>query len=124
MLSDEIEIEYRPIKRVVILDVTQLSKKELFTRVSGLRQAGEPAFLSWAGGFVFFATPLPFDIKEVGREIIQGVLYLQSVEYSSMPVYKSFVEAGTDRIPVIDQSKDRISIAIAKWISARGINKT
>jgi hypothetical protein len=118
-LNDEIEIEYRPIKKIVILEVTELSDKELFTRVSGIRQAGEPAILNWSEGLVFFTTPTPFEIKEVGQALTQGVVYLNSVAYSTMLHYKPFVEAGTDHIPVLDQSKDRIAVAIAKWIKSR-----
>ncbi|UCH37936.1 MAG: hypothetical protein JSV76_01860 [Candidatus Bathyarchaeota archaeon] len=103
----------------MILEATELDQKELFTRVSGIRQAGEPAALSWADGYVFFATPTPIEIREVGQSFIKGTMYLNSIDYSTMQQYKPFVEAGIDRIPVLDQSKDRISKAIVKWIKAR-----
>jgi hypothetical protein len=119
VLTEEIEIEYRPIKKIVILEVTKLDRKELFTRVSGMRQAGEPAALSWAEGLIFFTTPIPLEIREVGQALIQGILYLNSVDYSIMQQYQSFVEAGTDRIPVLNQSKDRTSLAIVRWIKLR-----
>lgn len=118
-MNEEINIEYQPIKKIVILEATELNHKELFTRVSRIRQAGEPAALSWADGFIFFTTPTPLEIREVGQALIKGTVYLNSIDYSIMRQYKSFVEAGTDRIPVLDQSKDRVSLVIVKWIKSR-----
>jgi len=61
MREAEINIEYTPIKHVKIMDVTQLSLKELAKRVQAMTQLGRPTLLNWAQGVAFLSIPMPFD---------------------------------------------------------------
>jgi len=119
-VNENIEIEYRPIKKVVILELLELNNEELFERISAMRRGGQQPFpLYWAEGIAFFAMPASADIPEVSENILKGTAYFGTVMYSSMAKYKSMVTVKRDRIPVINQSKSKIYKSMAKWIKKR-----
>jgi hypothetical protein len=119
-LSEEgIEIEYRPIRKVVILELLELTSKELFNRISAIRMAGQPLPLNWAEGIVFFAMPASAEITEVDENIMKGTAYFSAIMYSSLPKYQPMAQVGVDKIPIIDQSKNRVYTSITKWLKQR-----
>ena len=117
--EDDIEIEYRPIRKIVVLDLEKLDKDELFERASAIRMTGEPIFLNWAEGIVFIAMPASPDITEVDENIMKGTAYFAGVTYSIMSKYQSLAQVGADKIPIIDQSASSMFNSIAKWIMKR-----
>ncbi len=119
MAEEDIEIDYRPVRKAVILDLVQLQKEQLLERVAAIRMAEQPIFLNWAEGIVFIAIPASSDISEVDENITKGVVYFAGITYSLMPKYQSFLQYGTDKIPVIDQSNYAVYRSIAKWIRNR-----
>ena len=119
MAKDDIEIEYRPIRKIVVLDLEKLDKDELFERASAIRMGGQPLFLNWAGGIVFIAVPASPDITEVDENIVKGVAYFAGVTYSMMEKYLPTVQVGADKIPIIDQSKSSIFKSLTEWIVKR-----
>ena len=119
MTEDDIEIEYRPTRKIVILNLEELDKEELFKRASAIRMAEQPIFLNWAEGIVFIALPASTDITEVDENIMKGTAYFAGVTYSLMPKYQPLAQVGADKIPIIDQSKSPIFKSIAKWIIKR-----
>ena len=120
MTEDNIEIEYRPIRKIVILDLEELDQKELFKRVSAIRMIEHPIFLNWAEGIVFIAVPASLEITEVEKNILKGTAYFAGVTYSIMPKYQSLAQVGADKIPIIDQNRSPIFKSIAKWINEKG----
>jgi len=119
LTEDDIEVEYRPTKKIVILNLEELDKEELFKRASAIRMADQPIFLNWAEGLVFIAIPASTDITEVDENITKGTAYFAGVTYSLLPKYQPSVQVGADKIPIIDQSKSPIFKSIAKWIIKR-----
>ena len=119
MSEDDIEIEYRPVKKVVILDLEKLDGAELFKRVSAIRMTEQPIFLNWAEGVVFIAIPANIEITEVDENITKGIAYFSDVTYSFMPKCQPSVQVGADKIPIIDQSRSTIFKSIANWIIKR-----
>ncbi len=119
MIEDDIEVEYRPTKKIVILNLEELDKEELFKRVSAIRMAEQPIFLNWAEGVVFIAVPASSEITEVDENIMKGTVYFAGVTYSLMDKYQPLVQFGVDKIPIIDQSKSFIFRSIANWIKKR-----
>jgi hypothetical protein len=118
-MVDEIVIEYRPVRKVVILDLMELNNQQLFDRVSAIRMTGQPLFLNWAEGVVFIAIPASTDISEVDAHITKGTVYFAGVTYSTMSKYRSSVQTGVDTIPIVDQSRSPVFLSIAKWIKER-----
>ena len=119
MTEDLIDVEYRPIKKIVISDLEELNKDELLKRVSAIRMNEQPICLNWAEGIVFIAVPASTDITEVNDNIMQGVAYFVVITYSFMPKYQPLAQIGADRIPIIDQSMSPVFRSIAKWITKR-----
>lgn len=119
MAEEKIEIDYRPIRKAVILDLVQLQKEQLLERVAAIRMAEQPIFLNWAEGIVFIAIPASSDISEVDENITRGICYFAGITYSLMPKYQPFLQYGTDKIPVIDQSNYLVYKSIARWIRNR-----
>ena len=120
MPEDNIEIEYRPIRKIVILNLEELDKEELFKRTSAIRMIEQPIFLNWAEGIVFIAVQASIEIAEVEENILKGTTYFAGVTYSIMPEYQHLAQVGADKIPIIDQSRSPIFRSIAKWISDKG----
>lgn len=116
MTEDDIEVEYRPTKKIVVLNLEGLNKEELFKRASAIRMAEQPIFLNWAEGIVFIALPASPEITEVDENIMKGAVYFAGVTYSLMDKYQPLVQVGADKIPIIDQTKSPIFRSIAKWI--------
>ncbi len=119
MTEDIIEIEYRPVKKIVILSLIELTNEELFARTSAVLQAGQPMALYWAEGIVFMALPTNPAFTQVDEDFSKGITYYSAILYSLMPEYKSIHKVRTVDIPIIDQSKERISKAITQWIKKR-----
>ena len=117
--EDDIEIEYRPTRKIVILNLEQFDKEELFKRVSAIRMAEHPIFLNWTEGVVFIAIPASIDITEVDENITKGTTYFASITYSLMPKYQPSAQVGADKIPIVDQSSSPIFKSIARWIRKR-----
>ena len=116
LTEDDITIEYRPTKKIVILNLERLDKEELFKRASAIRMTGQPIFLNWAEGIVFIALPESIEITEVDENITKGMVYFSDVTYSLMDKCQPTVQVGADKIPIIDQSKSQIFKSITKWI--------
>ena len=119
LTEDDIEIEYRAVKKVVILNLEKLDGDELFKRVSAIRMAEHPIFLNWAEGVVFIAIPADIEITEVDENITKGVAFFSGVIYSLMPKCQPLVQVGADKIPIIDQSRSTIYKSLARWIIKR-----
>lgn len=124
MTEDEIEVEYRPTKKIVILNLEELEKEELFARASAIRMTEHPIFLNWAEGVVFLSRPASPDISEVDENITQGVSYFASIIFALMPKYQPMVQVGVDKVPVINQCKSTVYRAIGKWILRRCMNRS
>jgi hypothetical protein len=119
LTEDDIEIEYRPTRKIVILNLEELDKEELFKRASAIRMTEQPIFLNWAEGIVFIALPASTDITEVDENITKGKAYFAGVTYSLMPKYQPLAQVGADKVPIIDQSRSSIFKSITKWIIKR-----
>ena len=51
--EEKLEIEYRPLKKLVILESVEMPQKDLFERLVAIKLSGRPAALNWAEGIVF-----------------------------------------------------------------------
>ncbi|MCK5403443.1 hypothetical protein KAI60_04950, partial [Candidatus Bathyarchaeota archaeon] len=95
MSETEIEIDYTPIKRLKIIDVTQLSLTELAKRVQAMTQFGRPTMLNWAEGIAFLSIPMHFDSDDLVKKYLEGEIVLQNIIYAPMPDYKTTIKVQT-----------------------------
>jgi hypothetical protein len=119
-----IEIEYTPIKRIKILDVTQLSLTELAKRVQAMTQLRRPILLSWAEGVAFFSIPLHYDSDILVKKNLEGELVLQKIVYALMPDYKPTIKIQTYDVYVLNQTPSKVSCAVGKWLKKHDKNDT
>jgi hypothetical protein len=114
-----IPVEYRPITKIVVLDVLKLETQDLFNRVAGLRMHQGGMMLNWVDGIVFLAFPADVRLDEVKEQSAKGVVYFATVLYATQPAYQSSVKVGAYQIPVLNQTKSRIFTSLAYWLKNR-----
>jgi hypothetical protein len=120
METQLIPIEYRPIKKIVVIEVIALSIEELFKRAAAIRMSGQRAVVpNWAEGVVFLAFTASPEFQEVNENAMKGVVYFASVLYAPLPRYVSSKKIGPDQIPVIDQSNSLPFRSLALWLKQR-----
>jgi len=122
MQEAEIEIEYTPIKHIKIMDVTQLSLKELAKRVQAMTQLGRPTLLNWAEGVAFLNIPMHFDSDDLVKKYLEGEIVFQNVVYALMPDYKPTIKVQTYDVYVLNQTPGKVLSAIAKWLKKHAKN--
>jgi hypothetical protein len=116
MSEGTIEINYTPIKRVKIMDVTQLSLTELAKRVQAMTQLGRPTLLNWAEGVAFLSIPMRLDSDALVEKILEGEMVIQNIVYALMPEYKPTIKVQTYDVYILNQTPSRISCALGKWL--------
>jgi len=121
--EEEINIEYTPIKRVKIMDVTQLSLKELAKRVQAMTQLGRPTLLNWAEGVAFLSIPMHFDSNGLVDKYLEGEIVLQNVVYALMPDYKPTIQVQTYDVYILNQTPSKVLSAVAKWLTKHAKNE-
>jgi len=118
-MNDEIEIEFRPIKKIVIFETIKLSEEELFQRLRLLAMSGQPHPLNWAEGLLFLTIPFYIECDSVFQEIKKGIRFWSTVMYTPMPKYKPLHKIGGIEIPIIDQTPSQQFRRIAQELKNR-----
>jgi len=100
-----VKITIKPWQEIVIHEVIEHTLAELVAmKATGARLGAPIDSLLWTDGVVFMRTSMP-PTPDVIREQLQGILHFSSVEWASMPEYKSFLATGEVNIPVLDVTK-------------------
>ena len=112
-----IEIEFRPPKKLVILECNQYPTiKALSETIATAIRIGARGVLNWAEGVAFLYEPLPPDTEDLMKDRLRGQVYWSNVAYALMPDYKPTIKVRTLDIPVIDVSPLPIMKQIARWL--------
>jgi hypothetical protein len=119
MSENIIPVEYRPLTKIVVLDVLKLDAQDLFNRVAGLRMNQGGTMLNWVDGIVFLAFPADIRLDEVKEQSTKGVVYFATVLYAAQPTYQSSVKVGAYQIPVLNQTKSRTFKSLVHWLKNR-----
>ncbi len=119
MSENIIPVEYRPLTKIVVLDVLKLDAQDLFNRVAGLRMHQGGTMLNWVDGIVFLAFPADIRLNEVKEQSTKGVVYFATVLYAAQPTYQSSVKVGAYQIPVLNQTKSRTFKSLVRWLKNR-----
>jgi len=118
-MNDEIEVEFRPIKKIVIFETIKLSEEELLQRLRLLAMSGQPHPLNWAEGLLFLMIPFYIECDSVFQETKKGIRFWSTVMYTPMPKYKSLHKIGGVEIPIIDQTPSQQFRRIAQEVKNR-----
>ena len=127
--EEELEIEYKPIRKLIILESIELPQKELFERLATAISSEQSGILNWAEGIVFVASHMDHQSDRVMEDLLRGTVYWSSVFYAQMPTYQRFTKiaaiarARAIEVPIIDQSSSPFMRQAAKWLKERSKSK-
>ena len=122
--EEEIEIEYKPFRKLIILESIELPQRELFERLAtALASEQQSITLNWAEGIVFIATHLDHQSDRLMEDLLRGTVYWSSVFYAKMPTYQTFAKMGALELPIIDQSRSPFMRQAAKWLRKKSEGK-
>ena len=122
--EEEIEIEYKPFRKLIILESIELPQKELFERLAtALASEQQSITLNWAEGIVFIATYIDHQSDRIMEDLLRGTVYWSSVFYAKMPTYQTFTKMGALELPIIDQSRSPFMRQAARWLRKRSEGK-
>jgi hypothetical protein len=111
-----VKVTFTPSEELIIHESIQHSLSDLIKLCSvGVQPGGLGGPLSWAEGVVFrFSRMAPTD--EIVRELLQGKVHWNVVEWALMPQYKQVIpiEEINAKIPVINVCTTTILCEVAK----------
>ena len=112
----QVEIEVRPVKKIVIFETLELSVDELLKRAGLMARTGHLVPLHWAEGIMFFASPFHPECDLVVQEAMKGNIYWETVMFAEMPRYEPTKKIGGIEIPIIDQTPSSHLRQVAQWL--------
>lgn len=123
------EIVYDPYKKVSFKSYQQYESAEvLVNRLAKSAPAGVPsrATLHWANGVLFqFVSPVPNAV--ISKELLDGHIIWDVIEFASMPIYRSEIQGSSERplvtINVMDVSNHTVFGELTKWIKDHLLDK-
>jgi hypothetical protein len=116
-----VEITYRPMKEIVVAEVTEYPSPEaLAQNFVHMVRGGQPATLAWAGDVVFTVLPIPPVTETMTKEYLEGRAHYGSVMFAAMSPYRPAIRVSALEIPVIDTSVNESAMALAVWLKGRG----
>jgi hypothetical protein len=121
LVKDLVKITFKPWDEVVIHEAIKYKLSDLIARSSlGVQPGGLAPPLNWAEGVAFRPVPMPMN-DEVTRELLQGKVHWNGVEWALMPEFKSVILIAdiNAKIPVIDVSATAILCEIAKALKGQ-----
>ncbi len=114
--ADDVEIVYRPAKRIIILDYFQFSKDALAQMFARLIHSGLPVMAQWAEGVLFIHFPLNPETNDLMDSYLKGEVVWNTVNFALMPKYSPFIKVAGLEVPVINVSDHPILRKVAKWL--------
>lgn len=113
-----VEVIYRPIRRIVIMECIKYSTvEELLQNL--MLAPGQPIILYWAEGVLFIPVPAPITSEFFSRELADGNVYWLSVSFTEMNEYSPKISA--EKCPeanVINVSKSPSLSIVARWLKS------
>lgn len=119
-MVEVIEIEHRPIRKLVILEYIQYpTMKALSEAMAAIIKAGARVILTWAGGLAFFHQPIPWTTEHIMKDRLRGEVYWSSILFSLMPDFKPSIRVGKVDVPIMDVSPNPVFRQVADWLKDR-----
>jgi hypothetical protein len=121
-----VKVTFAPSEELVIHESIHHSLPDLIKIFSvGVQPGGLAGPLSWAEGVVFhFSRMAPTD--EIFKELLQGKIHWNVVEWALMPQYMQVIpiEEINAKIPIIDVSTTTILCDVAKALKEQAQKET
>ena len=116
---EQVEIEVRPIKKIIVFEILRLNIEELLERMGLMVRVGQLAPLQWAEGIVFFATPFHPECEVIVKEAMKGNVYWGGVVFAEMPKYEPAKKIGGIEIPIVNQTPSSHIRQVTQWLKKR-----
>ncbi|MDG7034713.1 MAG: hypothetical protein JRN32_03815 [Nitrososphaerota archaeon] len=121
-------VQFEPYKKIIIKDYSKYERVDDLIKNTLTRQRNIPEgvnlILQWAEGIVFIYYPLPAITDTLSRELLQGNVYWDLVEFAPMKDYKEHIAPDVEHmkglkadVTVIDVSNRAIMRDVAKYLS-------
>ncbi|HUV80715.1 MAG TPA: hypothetical protein VMW40_07865 [Candidatus Bathyarchaeia archaeon] len=97
------EIEFKEIKKIVVLEEVRYSSEEEFYGVviEGV-SPDFPVIVLWAEGVIFRHIPIPTDLEEFAKRYAdEGVIYWSNVMYAKKEKYEKEKSVGMHTIRIV-----------------------
>lgn len=95
------EIEFRPIKRIIILeDISYDSLDDFFAVITTGVSPSTPIVVLWANGVVFTYSAMPLS-EAIVKERTEGIVYWNFVQYAKMDEYVEEYRSGLHTVRVL-----------------------
>jgi len=117
--TEKVEIEERPVKKIIIFETLKLPIDELLKRIGLLAGTGHLVPLQWAEGIMLIASPFHPECDVIVEEAMKGNMYWGSVMFAEMPKYEPIKKIGGIEIPIMDQSPSPVVRQVAQWLKKR-----
>lgn len=109
------EIEFQPIKKIVILEELKYSSTDdFFKDVVAGKPPDVPIPLFWADGVVLIHSGFPQESEEIIKNMIQGTVYWQNVGYAKMDRYKEEISFGGHTLKIIKVTSSALIDVVKK----------
>lgn len=109
------EIEFQPIKKIVILEELKYSSTDnFFTDAVAGKPPDVPISLFWADGVVFIPSAFPPESEEIIKNLIQGTVYWQNVGYAKMDRYEEEKSFGRHTLKIIKATSPALKDVVKK----------
>lgn len=113
------EIEFRPTKKIVVLDEHKYnSADDLFAEMITGVAPDVSITLLWVEGVVFGYVALPPESEVIVKHGIQGTIYLSVVKYAKMDKYQSEKSVGNHTIKIVKAPSPAL-VDLAKKLKER-----
>jgi len=114
-----VKVTFKPLKEIIIHETLEHELKDLIRmRVLGLRRETVAQPLVWTEGIVISRRGMPLT-EDVVRDMLEGLVHFQAIEWASMPEYKDSLKSEGVTIPVINVSYNPNLTAIAKALKSQ-----
>jgi hypothetical protein len=98
------KITFKPWVEIIVHETIKRKLEDLVKLKTLYFKSGQVAeIFLWAEGIIFVRVPMP-QSDEVISDQLKGIIHYSSVEYASMPRYRSTIVSKGITIPIVDVS--------------------
>jgi len=114
----EVNVRYKPIREISILQKAFFSSPDDLARYASIMAGGRQSGLYWAEGIVFLYYPLQSSTETTAKALVEnGRVYWVFVGYAPMSKYQSIIETKEKiMVPVINMSSNDLLSKAALWL--------
>ncbi|MFQ5950795.1 MAG: hypothetical protein ACE5KH_01765 [Candidatus Geothermarchaeales archaeon] len=111
-----VEINYQPLKKIVVLDRTEYALDQFVSDVVTLARSGQHVGVLWAEGVLFVPVPMPLETDRVMDDLLGGTAYWSGVMFTLKEKYESTIKMGGIEVPVMNATPNQPMRDVARWL--------